>query len=100
MTTPALWSASLKTGRGMLFLDLKVAKNGTMYLSLSESAFTGEGAEQKRVRTTIRIFGEGVNSLKAALADMPSVETDPAQAKASQAAPAAQTEPAAKGKRY
>jgi Sec-independent protein translocase protein TatA len=65
-----LFSASLKSGKGMLFIDLKVAKNGNEFLALSESSTDKDNV---RTRTTIRIFGEAVNSFKAAIADVPQV---------------------------
>lgn len=68
--TEPLFSAQIFTGKGTLFIDLKVAKNGKEFLSLSELSKDKDGVAS---RTTIRIFGEGVNSFKAAIADVPAV---------------------------
>ena len=65
-----IFSGSIKSGKGTVFVDLKVAKNGNEFLSISESAYDKNDV---RKRTTIRIFGQAVNAFKACLADVPEV---------------------------
>jgi hypothetical protein len=65
-----LFSAQLSSGAGTVFVDLKVAKNGKEYLSISELSTDKDGVKK---RSSIRIFGDKVNSFKAAIADVPEV---------------------------
>jgi hypothetical protein len=70
MTSVPLYTRSIKTGRGVLFVDLKVAKNGRKYLQLS--AVLNETDESgKRRRISIQIFGNAVEELRKAIAAMP-----------------------------
>ena len=65
-----LFSGSIKSGKGTVFVDLKVAKNGNEFLSISESAYDKDDV---RKRTTIRIFGSAVNAFRSCIADVPAV---------------------------
>jgi hypothetical protein len=69
MTSAPLFTASLKTGRGVLFIDLKQAKNGKQYLSLSEVYVDSKTGNKKR--STIQIFGKAVEYFKIKLAAFP-----------------------------
>ena len=61
--TNALYSTMVKSGKTTYFIDLKEAKNGNKYLSISESKMEGE----ERKRSTIRVFGETIDQLKKAI---------------------------------
>lgn len=55
----------VRAGRTTYFVDLKEAKNGNKYLSLSENRINGE--EKKRV--TLRVFGESIEEFRKAVDD-------------------------------
>ena len=61
--TNALFSTMVRSGRTTYFVDLKEAKNGNKYLSLSENRINGE--EKKRV--TLRVFGESIEEFRKAV---------------------------------
>jgi predicted RNA-binding protein YlxR (DUF448 family) len=61
--TPALYSTMVKHGKTTYFVDLKEAKNGSKYLSISENRM--EGTEKKR--TTVRFFEEAIDQLRKAI---------------------------------
>ena len=61
----ALYSTMVRSGKTTYFVDLKEAKNGNKYLSISESRIDGE--EKKRV--TVRVFGESIPEFKKAVED-------------------------------
>lgn len=62
----ALFSTTVKSGRTTYFVDVREAKNGNKFISISENRFD---ADDKKQRTTIRVFGETVNEFKAAIDD-------------------------------
>lgn len=62
-TTNALYSTMVKSGKTTYFVDLKEAKNGNKYLSISETKVDGE----ERKRSTVRFFGETIDQLKKAI---------------------------------
>ena len=59
----AVFSTMVRAGKATYFVDVKEAKNGNRYLSISESRLEGE--ERKRV--TLRIFGESIAPFRQAL---------------------------------
>ena len=61
----ALYSTMVRSGRTTYFVDLKEAKNGNKYLSITESKID---AEQKQ-KQTIRIFGDTVEEFRKAVND-------------------------------
>ena len=61
----ALYSTMVRSGRTTYFVDLKEAKNGHKYLSISENKIDGE--EKKRV--TVRVFGESIEEFQKAIND-------------------------------
>lgn len=63
--TSSLYSTMVRAGRTTYFVDLKEAKNGNKYLSLSENRINGE--EKKRV--TLRVFGESIEEFRKAVDD-------------------------------
>ncbi len=62
-TSNALYSTMVKSGKTTYFVDLKEAKNGNKYLSISETKVDGE----ERKRSTVRFFGETIDLLKKAI---------------------------------
>jgi hypothetical protein len=65
-TTSSLYSSVVRAGRTTYFVDVKEAKNGAKYLSISESRIDND---DKRQRTTLRVFGESVEPFRQAVAD-------------------------------
>jgi hypothetical protein len=61
----AVYSTMVRAGRTTFFVDVKEAKNGSKYLSITESRLDGD---QKR-KTTIRIFGDSVQEFRQAISD-------------------------------
>ena len=59
----AIYSTVVKSGKTTYFVDLKEAKNGSKYLSISESKVDGE----ERKRSTIRVFGDTIEQLRKAI---------------------------------
>lgn len=67
MTTPnALYSTMVRAGRTTYFVDVKEAKNGNKYLSISENRLNNE---QKKERITLRVFGESIEEFRKAIDD-------------------------------
>ena len=62
-TSNALYSTMVKSGKTTYFVDLKEAKNGNKYLSISETRVDGE----EKKRSTVRFFGETIDQLKKAI---------------------------------
>lgn len=59
-----VFSTVVRAGRTTYFLDVREAKNGRKYLSISETRL--DGAE-RRQRATLRIFGETVDQFRQAV---------------------------------
>lgn len=59
----AIYSTMIKAGKTTYFVDLKEAKNGKKYLSITENSVNGE----ERKRTTIRVFSESIEPFKMAI---------------------------------
>lgn len=60
-------SRNIKTGTGILFLDVKEAKNKRLYLSLS---LIDKDADGMHRRTSIRLFGDSGERLRDALSEI------------------------------
>ena len=58
------FSTMVRAGRTTYFVDLKEAKNGNKYLSISESRID---AEKNKKRTTLRVFGDSINQFRQAI---------------------------------
>lgn len=54
----SLYSTMVRAGRTTYFVDVREAKNGNKYLSISESQIRGD--ERKRV--TLRVFEDSIPS--------------------------------------
>jgi hypothetical protein len=65
-TASSLYSSVVRAGRTTYFVDVKEAKNGAKYLSISESRIDND---DKRQRTTLRVFGESVEQFRQAVAE-------------------------------
>ena len=59
----AIHSTMVRSGKATYFVDVKEAKNGKKYLSISENRLDGE----ERKRTTLRVFSETVDQFKQAI---------------------------------
>ncbi len=67
MTKPnSLFSTMIRAGRTTYFVDVREAKNGSKYLSISENKITGD---QKKERVTVRVFGDSIEEFKQAVND-------------------------------
>ncbi len=62
-TNAALFSTIVRSGKTTYFVDVKEAKNGSKYLSISETKLDGE----ERKRSTIRVFGDSIDQLRKAI---------------------------------
>jgi hypothetical protein len=60
---PAIYSSMIRGGKNTYFVDVREAKNGKKYLSLSETHFDGED----RKRSTMRIFSESIEPFRQAV---------------------------------
>ena len=60
----AVFSSMVRAGRTTYFVDVREAKNGKKYLSISENRID---AEDKKQRTTVRVFSESVEQFRQAV---------------------------------
>lgn len=65
--TPALHSASLKAGSKTYFFDVKAAKNGNKYVTVTESSINKEGL---KFRNTVTVFSDKLQPFSQMLAEM------------------------------
>jgi len=61
--TNAIFTTMVRAGRTTYFVDVKEAKNGHKYLSISESQMNGE----ERKRMTVRVFAEAIEQFRQAV---------------------------------
>ena len=61
----ALYSTMVRSGRTTYFIDLKEAKNGNKYLSITESRINGE----EKHKITLRVFGDSITEFRKAVDD-------------------------------
>lgn len=54
----------VRAGRTTYFIDVREAKNGKRFISLSENKLE---ADEKRQRSTIRVFGESIEQFRQAV---------------------------------
>jgi len=65
MATPnAVYSSMVRAGRTTYFVDVKEAKNGKRYMSISENRLDDE---DKKQRATVRVFKESVDQFRQAV---------------------------------
>ncbi len=60
----AVFSSMVRAGRTTYFVDVREAKNGKKYLSISENKID---ADDKKQRTTVRVFSESVEQFRQAV---------------------------------
>ena len=60
----AIYSTMVRAGRTTYFVDVREAKNGNKYISISENRID---ADEKRQRTTVRVFGESIDQFRQAV---------------------------------
>jgi hypothetical protein len=65
MESNAIYSTMIRAGKATYFVDVREAKNGQRFLSISETRIEGE----TRKRTTLRIFGESIEPFKLAITE-------------------------------
>lgn len=65
MATPnAVYSSMVRAGRTTYFVDVKEAKNGKRYMSISENRLDDD---DKKQRITVRVFKESVDQFRQAV---------------------------------
>ena len=62
----AIYSTMVRAGRTTYFVDVKEAKNGNKFLSISENKIN---SDQKKERVTLRVFGETIDQFRQAVDD-------------------------------
>ena len=62
----AIYSTMVRAGRTTYFVDVKEAKNGNKFLSISENKIN---SDQKKERVTLRVFGETIDQFRQAIDD-------------------------------
>jgi hypothetical protein len=60
----AVYSTMVRAGRTTYFVDVREAKNGKRFLSISETQID---ASDKRTRSTVRIFADSVEPFRQAV---------------------------------
>jgi hypothetical protein len=53
----------VRAGKTTYFVDVKEAKNGSKYLSISENKLDGD----EKKRSTVRVFGETIDQFRQAI---------------------------------
>ena len=61
----AVYSTMVRAGRTTYFVDVKEAKNGHKYLSITESRIDGD----EKKKTTLRVFGDSIEEFRKAIDD-------------------------------
>ena len=64
MQSNAIYSTMIRAGRVTFFIDVKEAKTGANYISISEHRID---QDSKTSRSTIRVFGESIEQFKQAI---------------------------------
>jgi Protein of unknown function (DUF3276) len=60
----AVYSTMVRSGKTTYFIDVKETKTGAKYIAISESRLE---ADEKKVRSTIRVFGDSIDSFRQAI---------------------------------
>jgi 3-hydroxymyristoyl/3-hydroxydecanoyl-(acyl carrier protein) dehydratase len=63
-TDEALFSSMVRSGRTTYFIDVKEAKNGKKYLTITENRLD-DG--DKKTRVTVRVFKESIEQFRQAV---------------------------------
>ena len=64
MDNTAIYSTMVRAGRTTYFIDVKEARNGSKYISISEHRID---QDSKKLRSTIRVFGDSIEKFKQAI---------------------------------
>ena len=64
MDNNAIYSTMIRSGRTTYFVDVKQAKSGSNYLSITEHRLD---QDQKKSRSTIRVFSDSIDQFKQAI---------------------------------
>ena len=64
MNNNAVFSSMVRAGRTTYFIDVKEAKNGRKFLSLTENTLD---IAEKRQRSTIRVFSDCISQFRQAV---------------------------------
>ena len=64
MQNNAIYSTMIRSGRVTFFIDVKEAKNGSKYISISEHRID---VDSKKSRSTIRVFGDSIEQFRQAV---------------------------------
>jgi hypothetical protein len=64
MSNNAIYSTMVRAGRTTFFIDVKEAKNGAKYISISEHRID---VDSNKSRSTIRVFGESIEQFRQAI---------------------------------
>jgi hypothetical protein len=64
MNNTAIYSTMIRAGRTTYFIDVKEAKTGSKYISISEHR---TDVDSKKSRSTIHVFGESIEQFKQAI---------------------------------
>jgi len=64
MDNNAIYSTMVRAGKTTYFIDVKEAKNGSNYLSISEHRLDQDA---KKLRSTIRVFGDSIEQFRQAI---------------------------------
>ena len=59
----AIYSTMVRAGKTTYFIDVREAKNGSKYLSISESRISGD----EKKRSTVRVFGDAIDQFRQAI---------------------------------
>ncbi len=60
----AVFSSMVRAGRTTYFVDVREAKNGKKYISISENRLDGD---DKRQRSTVRVFSDSIEQFRQAV---------------------------------
>jgi hypothetical protein len=73
-TAATMYSTMVRAGKTTYFVDVKEAKNGRKFISISENR-VDEG--EKKQRSTVRVFGESIEQFRQAVNEAAASIRDP-----------------------
>jgi len=68
----AVYSTMVRSGKTTYFVDVKEAKNSKKYMQITESRID---AEEKKLRSVIRVFGDSIDSFRQAVVEAATAAT-------------------------
>jgi hypothetical protein len=63
-TAATMYSTMVRAGKTTYYVDVKEAKNGRKFISISENRIDDE---EKKQRSTVRVFGESIEQFRQAI---------------------------------